>query len=146
MPTKVIVLFAGLFLALGMACSGGAPQGSREEQVDALFAEFDSPDSPGCALGVIQDGVFLYRQGYGMANLDYSVPIDSKSVFYIASTSKQFAATGLALLVLRGELSLDDDIRTGSFRVRFQRGLRGEVTGYLLDAGRVRKLQFVRRD
>ena len=46
-----------------------------------------------------------------MANLDYDVPLTSQSVFYIASTSKQFAAASIALLALRGRLSLDDDVR-----------------------------------
>jgi CubicO group peptidase (beta-lactamase class C family) len=35
-------------------------------------------------------GKIIYEHGYGMANLDYSIPITPESNFYIASTSKQF--------------------------------------------------------
>ena len=79
--------------------------------VDALFADYDSTASPGCALGVIRDGEFVYRRGYGMANLEHDIPISSRSVFRIGSTSKQFTAAAVALLAEAGELSLDDPLR-----------------------------------
>ncbi len=81
------------------------------ERVDKLFAQWDKPDSPGCALGIIKDGRLIYKRGYGMANLEYSIPITSESVFRIGSTSKQFTAMCIALLEEEGALSLDDDIR-----------------------------------
>ncbi|HEY6402847.1 MAG TPA: serine hydrolase domain-containing protein [Blastocatellia bacterium] len=81
------------------------------EKVDKLFAQWDKPDSPGCALGVIKDGKLVYKRGYGSANLDYNAPLSPESVFYIASTSKQFTAASILLLVRRGRVSLDDDIR-----------------------------------
>jgi CubicO group peptidase (beta-lactamase class C family) len=91
-----------------------SPTGSPNqlnEKVDKLFAQWDKPDSPGCVLGVIKDGKLVYKRGYGSANLDYNVPLSSESVFYIASTSKQFTAASILLLVRRGVISLDDDIR-----------------------------------
>ena len=81
------------------------------DQVDVLFAEWDKPDSPGCALAIIQDGEIVYRRGYGYADLEHDVPITPASVFDIASTSKQFTATCIAILARQGMLSLDDDIR-----------------------------------
>ena len=84
---------------------------SLTDQVDALFARWDRPDSPGCALGVIQNGEFVYRRGYGMANLEHDVPISSTTVFRVGSLSKQFTAASVALLAERGQLSLDDDVR-----------------------------------
>jgi CubicO group peptidase (beta-lactamase class C family) len=88
-----------------------AAQKSLTDKIDRLFVEWNKPNSPGCALGVIKDGQFIYKKGYGMANLDYNIPIDSKTVFYIASMSKQFTATSIALLAEQGKLSLNDDIR-----------------------------------
>jgi CubicO group peptidase (beta-lactamase class C family) len=81
------------------------------EKVDKLFVQWDKPNSPGCSLGVIKDGKFVYKRSYGSANLDYNVPLSSESVFYIASTSKQFTAASILLLIQRGVISLDDDIR-----------------------------------
>jgi len=89
----------------------GADLALAIEKVDALFAQWDKPDSPGCALAVTKDGQVIYKRGYGSANLDYGIPISSRSIFNIASTSKQFTAASVALLATQGKISLDDEIR-----------------------------------
>lgn len=91
--------------------SQNGSSGQLNEKVDKLFAQWDKPDSPGCSIGVIKDGKVIYKRGYGSANLDYNAPLTSESVFYIASTSKQFTAASILLLVRRGTISLGDDIR-----------------------------------
>ena len=84
---------------------------SLTDKVDELFAEWDKPDSPGCALGIIQNRKLIYKRGYGMANLEHNIPISSTTVFRIASTSKQFTTMSILLLAEQGKISLDDDIR-----------------------------------
>lgn len=104
--------FLALSLVLPIVCASPLLRADElTDRVDALFAPYDRPDSPGVSLGVIRDGEFVYKRGYGSANLDREVPLDSESVFYIASTSKQFTAACVALASLDGDLSLDDDIR-----------------------------------
>jgi CubicO group peptidase (beta-lactamase class C family) len=88
-----------------------SPAESVTARVDKLFAQWDKPDSPGCALGIVKDGKLIYKRGYGMANLEYNVPISPKSVFNLASMSKQFTAMSILLLAQQGKLSLDDDIQ-----------------------------------
>jgi CubicO group peptidase (beta-lactamase class C family) len=85
---------------------------SPNEKVDTLFSEWDQPHTPGCAIAIIQNGEIVYSRGYGMANLDYDIPISIDSVFDIASTSKQFVALSVAILARQGKLSLHDDIQT----------------------------------
>jgi CubicO group peptidase (beta-lactamase class C family) len=111
---KFLVPITLALALLTAAFAQTSPTGSPDqlhEKVDKLFSRWDKPDSPGCALGVIKDGKFVYKRGYGSANLDYNVPLSSESVFYIASTSKQFTAASILLLARRGVISLDDDIR-----------------------------------
>jgi CubicO group peptidase (beta-lactamase class C family) len=90
---------------------GDVDMNSLADRTDRLFAEWDKPDSPGCALAVIQDGEIVYKKGYGMADLERNVPLSPRSVFDLASTSKQFVAMCILLLAEQGKLSLDDDIR-----------------------------------
>lgn len=80
-------------------------------QIDAVFAKFDSTTSPGCSAAAAQDGKLVYSRGYGMANLDHSVPITPQTPFHVASVSKQFTAAAIVLLAQEGKLSLDDDVR-----------------------------------
>jgi len=82
------------------------------DQIDRIFESFDPRITPGCALGVMKDGKLIYAQGYGCANLDHKIPIAPDTIFPVASMSKQFTAFALALLIARGQLSLDDDIRS----------------------------------
>src|ERR687883_432785 len=82
-----------------------------ESKVDRLFAAWDKSDTPGAAVAVIKDGAVLYKRGYGIANLEYDIPVTSATVFHVASVSKQFTAFAIAMLAAQGKLSLDDDVR-----------------------------------
>ena len=79
-------------------------------KIDKVFEKYDKTDSPGCALGVYQDGKIVYKHGYGMANLNDDVAITPETVFHVASMSKQFTAASILLLQAQGKLSLDDDV------------------------------------
>ncbi|MCZ6603109.1 MAG: serine hydrolase [Planctomycetota bacterium] len=107
-------IFLLVHLALFITCFADAappPIESKSDRVDRLFSAWDRPDSPGCALGIIDEGKWLYKRGYGMANLEHGIPLTPKSVIRIGSTSKQFTAMAILLLEQQGRLSLDDDIR-----------------------------------
>ncbi|MGD9721265.1 MAG: serine hydrolase domain-containing protein [Pirellulales bacterium] len=80
-------------------------------EIDKIFARWDKPDSPGVVIAVIHNGQIIYQRGYGMADLEHDVPLSPESVFYIASTSKQFTAASIAILARQGKISLDDDVR-----------------------------------
>jgi CubicO group peptidase (beta-lactamase class C family) len=84
---------------------------ARSAKVDAVFASFNKPDSPGCAVSVMKDGAIVHAHGYGLANLETGTPITPASIFSIASISKQFTAMAVVLLARDGKLSLDDPVR-----------------------------------
>jgi CubicO group peptidase (beta-lactamase class C family) len=108
----VYLSIAALFIASSASAQeGGKDANSLNGKVDAIFAQYDKPDSPGCALDVIKDGKLVYARGYGMANLEHNIPNGPKLVYDIGSTSKQFTAASILLLAQRGKLSLDDDAR-----------------------------------
>ena len=85
--------------------------GVDDPAIDAVFAEWDALDAPGCAIAIADKGELVYTRGYGAANLDYNIPITPETVFDVASITKQFAAASLTLLEEDGVLSLDDDVR-----------------------------------
>ena len=101
----------GVFLLAVSTTSFAAGGDVAAQKVDQLFAAYDKPDSPGCSIGVVRDGKFVYRKSYGAASLELGVPLTSQSVFYLASVSKQFTAASVALAAEQGHLSLDDNVR-----------------------------------
>jgi len=95
---------------IGTSAFGQLPN-AVTKQVDGVFARFNRPDVPGCAVGVFQNGAIAYAKGYGSANLEYGVPITPKTPFISGSVAKQFTAAAIALLVEQGRIALDDDVR-----------------------------------
>ena len=106
---KRLVLIVTMLITLTFECLVYGD--SKTDQVDALFEKWDKTDTPGCALGVIQGGEFVYKRGYGMANLEHGIPNSPETVFRTGSVSKQFTAMSVVLAEARGKLSLDDDVR-----------------------------------
>jgi CubicO group peptidase (beta-lactamase class C family) len=84
---------------------------ARAHRADSVFQRFDRTDSPGCALGVYQDGKIRYARGYGMASLEHGIAISPRTVLDVGSISKQFTAMAALILEKDGKLSLDDPIR-----------------------------------
>ena len=111
------ITVAVAILVLNMGCSrhqnphAGLTTGADNAVVDAIFAPWNKPGSPGCALGVAREGVLIYSRGYGYANLDYDIPITPQTVFDVASVNKQLVAASLTMLASEGKLSLDDNVR-----------------------------------
>ena len=84
---------------------------SLTRHADRIFAQFNSTHTPGCAVGVRQQGRDVLLRGYGMADLETRTPITPQTVFESGSVAKQFAATAILLLAKDGRLSLDDPVR-----------------------------------
>jgi len=79
-------------------------------QVDQIFRPLVKPGSPGLAVIVLKDGAAVFKQGYGLANLETRTNITPDSDFRLASFTKQFTATCIMLLVHDGKLSYDDTL------------------------------------
>ena len=104
---RAVRIVMPLFL---IVCALSTFSDSKSDEVDKMFVKWAKADSPGCAVAVVQDGKILYKQGYGMANLEYNAAITPSTIFHIASISKQFTAFAILLLEADGKLSIDDDI------------------------------------
>jgi CubicO group peptidase (beta-lactamase class C family) len=105
------ILAASPFGRVAIAQSSGIPARIDSVGINRLFAAWDRRDAPGYAVGIIRGDRLVYARGFGSADLDYQVPITSRTTFNVASLSKQFTAACIAILVRRGQVSLDDEVR-----------------------------------
>ena len=101
---------------LGMAllcvmpiASSSEPTTGMDDLVEALLTE-DGP--PGLALVIVKDDAVIAAKGYGTRTLDRREPVDADTLFGIASLTKAFTATALAMLVDRGQLRFDETLAT----------------------------------
>lgn len=96
-------------LAFFLLANASAEQLSAE--VDKLFVDYQGEGMPGAAVMVLKDGQPVLIRTYGLANVEEAEPVRADTNFRLASISKQFTATCIMLMVYRGELSLDDNLK-----------------------------------
>jgi len=116
MSTRTTPLPAPLISFLGVLIFCTLPSEARaadvmEDRMDKLVLQTVKPDGPGCAILVVDDGKIVFKRAYGIADMETGLPITTATAFNIASVTKQFTAACIALLVEKGAISLDDDIR-----------------------------------
>jgi CubicO group peptidase (beta-lactamase class C family) len=79
--------------------------------VDSLVAAFQrTTDAPGVSVAVVRGRDTLVMRGYGMADQENRVPATARTVYPIASLTKQFTAAAVMKLVEERRLALDDSI------------------------------------
>ncbi|WP_158717401.1 serine hydrolase domain-containing protein [Streptomyces sp. NRRL F-4474] len=88
--------------------AAGDDRGRHSEEV--LQHLVPSPDGPGCAAAVGERGSVAWEAGRGKADLATGRAITPRTVFDMASNSKQFTADAVLLLAGRHRLALDDPL------------------------------------
>jgi CubicO group peptidase (beta-lactamase class C family) len=103
-----------LFLAFCLLANLAFAQQKDDKQ---LFANFDKmlseqfkTNETGATALVARKGQVIYKKAFGMANLEYNIPMQVDHVFRIGSITKQFTAVAILQLMEQGKLGLQDDI------------------------------------
>ena len=84
---------------------------STAAAIDDVLSNWNSPNSPGVAVGIVRHGEPIYTRAFGLANVEHGVPSTASTVFDIGSMTKQFTAFAVLMLARDGKLSLDNDVR-----------------------------------
>ncbi len=79
-------------------------------RIDRMLTEVYKSDEPGAAVLAMRDGRVLLREGYGMADLEWDIPVEPDMAFRLGSVTKQFTAAGILMLAQDGKLSLEDPL------------------------------------
>ncbi|MFN0203363.1 MAG: serine hydrolase domain-containing protein [Bacteroidia bacterium] len=90
---------------------------AQQKDDKKLFAEFDKmlseqykTNETGATALVARNGKIIFHKAFGMANLEYNIPMKVDNVFRIGSITKPFTAIAILQLMEQGKLSLYDDI------------------------------------
>jgi len=102
---SLMLLFAATFVAWTQQA---VAQTDRVD--DVVRAEMRRQNIPGLSLAVLRDGRIVKTEGYGVADIALGTPATPRTVYKIASVSKQFIAAGVMLLVQERRLGLDAPI------------------------------------
>ena len=99
--------FTFLFLLFSCAAFSQIEENKLDELIQNTLKTFDVP---GISVGIVKDGKVVYSKGFGVSSLTTNQKMTDETLVGIASNSKGFTATALAMLVDEGKLSFDDKV------------------------------------
>ena len=104
--------FRGVLFVVGLwSAAAELPAQVPGDSVDAyLKREMATRKIPGLAVAVIRENRVEKIAGYGLANVEFKVPVTPATLFQVASATKPFAGVAMMMLVEQGKLSVDDSI------------------------------------
>jgi len=100
----IVALFSLIF---GTSLIAAEPFEELDNYVNAAMKEWQVP---GVAIAVVKDSEVVLARGYGVKRIGGTEPVDAGTLFPLASITKNFTATALALLVEEGKLQGDDHV------------------------------------
>ncbi|MFH1851249.1 MAG: serine hydrolase domain-containing protein [Candidatus Neomarinimicrobiota bacterium] len=108
------ILLAILFVLTGLSAGNWKPFNLAHKRtirdLDQALTRYYKPDEPGAVVLVYKDNEVLYRQAFGMADLQLGCRLKPEMSFKIGSMTKQFTAVAVMMLLEQGKLKLDDSI------------------------------------
>lgn len=105
LPGRFMCFLFALWVVTAGAQEG---KGIGENAVDELARRAMSVfNVPGMAIGIVKGDQVLLAKGYGLREIGKPEPVDSATLFKIASNSKAFTSAALAVLVDDGLISWD---------------------------------------
>ena len=97
-------------LVFGLKVSGLFSQVTSQE-IDAIVERaMDNFTVAGVAVAVVKDGKIIHQKGYGIQSINSKKKVNENTNFGIASNSKAFTTTALAILVEEGKISWTDKV------------------------------------
>jgi CubicO group peptidase (beta-lactamase class C family) len=121
---KKLTLLAMTALMTGTAALGAVPRDFSRQLDSILETRYKSANEPGAAVIVAVGDSVIYERYMGVADMKSGEKISEKTLFNIASISKQFTVVGLLRLVDQGLVSMDDPVsKYMDYKEPFWRGI-----------------------
>ncbi|MER7173545.1 serine hydrolase domain-containing protein [Streptomyces mesophilus] len=82
----------------------------QQELIEYVATRAEEFKIPGAAVGLLVDGQEVHAS-YGVTSIEHPRPVDERTLFALASTSKPFTATAMMRLVAQGKVELTAPVR-----------------------------------
>ncbi|MCD6067463.1 MAG: serine hydrolase [Bacteroidetes bacterium] len=101
------ILISGLLFGI-LASASAQPVFVKDSLDIYVNREMNRWNIPAVAVAIVKDGKIVACKGYGTTESNGAKKVDENTLFQIASNSKAFTGTALAMLDARKKISLDD--------------------------------------
>ena len=85
---------------------------TKAEKIESLLNEYHKFQVFNGSALVAENGKVIYKNGFGLANMEWNIPNTTDTKFRVGSVTKQFTAMLIMQLVEEGKLKLDVPITT----------------------------------
>ncbi|MEP6540517.1 MAG: serine hydrolase [Bryobacteraceae bacterium] len=93
-------------------CAAAVAQTIDAAAIDAAVGQaMKAWQVPGAAVAIVKGDRVVHMKGYGVRQMGNPVPVTPDTLFAIASTTKAFTSTAMAMLVDSGKMQWDDPVR-----------------------------------
>jgi len=112
-PIRAAIPASLILTSALLAAVSDSPKKAMEppEVMGIVSAALKSWDVPGVAVVVVDRGRVLWLQGHGVRDIDTRQPLSDDTLFPLASCTKAFTATLIAMLAEEGKLAWDESVR-----------------------------------
>jgi CubicO group peptidase (beta-lactamase class C family) len=101
-----------IFSLLTLSTWGICQQDSMVAKLNAYFKDIDHTKHPGLSISLLENGKIVYRNSFGMANLENGTPFKEETVSDIGSVAKHITNFALLHLINENNLTLNDSLAT----------------------------------
>jgi CubicO group peptidase (beta-lactamase class C family) len=108
MTARTILFLAALLCFAPSARAKGSDKRAVEDLVERTLKHWHVP---GVAVAIVRGDEVIYLQGHGVRSVEDKAKVTPNTLFPIASCTKGFTTTAMALLVDEGKMSWDDPPR-----------------------------------
>jgi len=86
-------------------------QANVVKTIDSYLSEAQQDwEVPGMAVAIVKDGAIILNKGYGVLDVNNDEKVNEQTLFAIASNTKAFVSSSLAVLVSRGLIKWNDKV------------------------------------
>lgn len=112
MRIKTIIQLILLLAYFNSVQSQDAINAETQDEMENLAEAFlEKTKAPGLSIAVRKNGNTIYAKGFGQANKDANIPMDTRTKLRTASVAKVITATALGVLASEGKLDFDAPIK-----------------------------------
>ena len=105
--SSTVLAFALLLCATAAQAQAPAAAADKAAHIDELVKSYHGIRQFNGAVLVAEQGRVIFRKGYGMANMEWAIPVEPDTKFRLGSITKQFTSALVLQLVEQGKIKLD---------------------------------------
>jgi CubicO group peptidase (beta-lactamase class C family) len=110
--SPIIAVLLSVFPTSFGTCRAKAIAPEKKAEIKTTVSAFMATNGiPGASVAIVENGEIEWSDGFGLADLEHTVPATPQTLFRLASISKTFTATATMLLWQNGKLDLDAPVQ-----------------------------------